>query len=246
MIRAFRSEIEDRSVFDLPSRACTRVEKYGPLEEQFIEVFDATSDCLGQVVLIHGGFWRPEYDLGHLRSYAGALAEAGWHVQLIEYRRTPGYPDNYCDDVRAAIIYCGGGILIGHSAGGHLALLATNEDTSPFIKAVIALAPVGDLAEAELRNLDEGAVRDFLGTPASHRPDLDPNLTLKTTAPIVIIHGVKDKRVPIEISRKLNTTYKKAGLDSTLIEIEKTGHFELIDFRKLPFKKTLLYLKSFA
>ena len=246
LIGISRSLREDRSVFDLPSRACTRVEKYGPLEAQFIEVFDTPVVCLGQVVLIHGGFWRPEYDLVHLRSYAAALADEGWRVQLIEYRRTPGFPDNYCDDVRAAIVHCGGGILIGHSAGGHLALIAPNPATSPLIRAVIVLAPVGDLVEAEFRDLGAGAVSSFLGVPASHRPDLDPHVTLNTTAPIVIIHGVNDQRVPIEISRKLNTIYNQAGLGSTLIEIGRIGHFELIDFRKQPFGIVLSHLKTLS
>ena len=238
-----RSLREDRSVFDLPARACSRIEKYGRLEAQFIEVFDTPADCLGQVVLIHGGFWRPEYDLAHLRSYAVALSDEGWRVQLIEYRRTPGFPDNYCDDIQAAIVHCGGGILIGHSAGGHLALIATNLATSPFIKAVIVLAPVGDLLEAEFRDLGAGAVRSFLGVPASYREDLDPYVTHNTISPIVIIHGVNDQRVPIEISRKLNTSYNQAGIDSTLIEIEKIGHFEPIDFRQPTFGIVLSYLK---
>ena len=94
--------IEDRSVFDLPSRECSRVEKYGEDPDNFIEIFEPVTQSLGQVVLIHGGSWRIEYDLAHLRSYAGALSDAGYRVQLVEYRRTPGFPDNYSDDIRKA------------------------------------------------------------------------------------------------------------------------------------------------
>ena len=241
-----RTNKEDRSVFDLTSRPSDRVEKYGTLEEQFIEVFEARGDCLGQVVLIHGGYWRPEFDLAHLRPLAAALSDVGWRVQLVEYRRTPGYPDNYLDDVRAAIIHCGGGILIGHSAGGHLALLASDEASSALIKGVIALAPIGDLADAEARNLDDGAVRKFLGDFAVNRPDLDPHVVLKANMPIVIIHGSDDLRVPIDMSRSLNNSYSRAGLDCTLFEIEKLGHFELIDFRKSPFEIVVAQLKKLA
>ena len=237
---------EDRSVFDLTSRPSDIVEKYGSLEEQFIEVFEARGDCLGQVVLIHGGFWRPEYDVAHLRPLAAALSDVGWRAQLIEYRRTPGLPDNYLDDVRAGIIHCGGGILIGYSAGGHLALLASNEATSPLIKGVIALAPVSDLADAEARNLDNGAVKNFLGDFAVNRSDLDPHLVLNASVPILIIHGSDDLRVPIDMSRNLNNSYIRAGLNCTLFEIEKLGHFELIDFRKSPFEIILAQLKKLA
>ena len=237
---------EDRSVFDLTSRPSDTVEKYGTLEEQFIEVFEARGDCLGQLVLIHGGYWRPEYDAAHLRPLAAALSDLGWRVQLIEYRRTPGLPDNYLGDVRAAIIHSGGGILIGHSAGGHLALLASNEVTSPLIKGVIALAPISDLADAEARNLDNGAVRDFLGDFAVNRPDLDPHVVLNASVPIIIIHGSDDLRVPIDMSRNLNNSYSRIGLDCTLFEIENLGHFELIDFRKPPFEIVVAQLKKLA
>ena len=240
----FRSIIEDRSVFDLTSRPCDAVEKYGILEGQFIEVFEARGDFLGQVLLIHGGYWRPEYDVAHLRPLAAALSDAGWRVQLIEYRRTPGYPDNYLNDVRAAIIHCGGGVLVGHSAGGHLALLASDKTTSPYIPGVIALAPVSDLADAEVRNLDDGAVRNFLGDLATNRPDLDPNVALNCSVPIVIIHGSDDLRVPINMSRKITKSFSRAGIDCTLIEMQNIGHFELIDFRKSPFAILLAQLKK--
>ena len=209
-------------------------------------MFAARGDYIGQIVLIHGGNWRPEFGLGHLRPFAAALANAGWRVQLIEYRRTPGIPDNYINDVRAAIIHCGGGILIGHSAGGHLALLAPNEDTFSLIKGVIALAPISDLVDAEERNLDNGAVKTFLDDVAVNRSDLDPHVQLKASVPTVIIHGSDDLRVPIEMSRNFNNSFRRAGLACTFIELEKLGHFELIDFRKAPFEIILAQLKKLA
>lgn len=241
-----RTVRENRSVFDLTSRQSDRVEKYGSHEDQIIEVFEARGDYIEQIVLIHGGYWRPEFDLTHLRPLAAALADAGWRVQLIEYRRTPGIPDNYINDVRAAIIHCGGGILIGHSAGGHLALLASGDANSAPIKGVIALAPVGDLADAEARNLDDGAVRNFLGDFAVNRPDLDPHVLLNASVPTVIIHGSDDLRVPIDMSRNLNNSYCRAGLDGTLFEVENLGHFELIDFRESSFEIIVAQLKKLA
>ena len=246
MLNNSRSKKEDRSVFDLTSRSNDTKEKYGPLEDQFIEVFEARGDYIDQIVLIHGGYWRPEFDVAHLRPFAAALADAGWRVQLIEYRRTSGIPDNYIADVRAAIIHCGGGILIGHSAGGHLALLAPNEATSSLIKGVIALAPISDLVDAEARNLDNGAVKTFLEDFAVNRSDLDPHVHLNSTVPTVIIHGSDDLRVPIEMSRSFNNSYHRAGLACTFIEMEKLGHFELIDFRKASFEIILAQLKKLA
>ncbi len=126
---------EDRSVLDLVSRKGDRLESYGTHPDQVVEIFSVVKNKLGQVVLIHGGYWRAEYDRVHLRSYAAALADLGWQAVLIEYRRTPGSPDNYLEDIRTAIMHCGGGVVIGHSAGGHLALLAENEITALTLRA---------------------------------------------------------------------------------------------------------------
>jgi acetyl esterase/lipase len=235
---------EDRSVFELPTRTCARIEKYGEDPDNFIEIFESSGQSLGQIVLIHGGFWHPEYDLSHLRPFAGALSDAGWRVQLVEYRRILGKPDNYLADIRAAIIQCGGGVLIGHSAGGHLALLASDKETEELITGVIALAPVGDMVGADSLNLDGDAIRVFLGDSAVNRPDLDPNLTLTKNVPVLIIHGIDDIRVPIALSHTLYNSYKTAGLECEFIELIDTGHFEVIDYRAQPFTIILDHLKK--
>ncbi len=235
---------EDRSVFELPTRTCARVEKYGADPDNFIEIFETTGQCLGQIFLIHGGFWHPEYDLTHLRPFAGALSDAGWRVQLVEYRRTLGKPDNYLADIRAAIVHSGGGVLMGHSAGGHLALLASDKESEKLITGIIALAPVGDMAGADALNLDGGAIKLFLGDSAVNRPDLDPNIMLNANVPVVIIHGIDDIRVPIALSHSLYNSYKTAGLECEFIELVDTGHFEVIDYRAKPFEIILNQLKK--
>ena len=42
------------------------------------------------VVLLHGGFWKSEWDRRHTRPMARALAEAGCTVATPEYRRVGG------------------------------------------------------------------------------------------------------------------------------------------------------------
>lgn len=169
------------------------------------------------VVLIHGGFWRPEYDRTHLRPMASALP---WPVVSIEYRRIPGDPDVTIGDVKAAISAIRGEfVVVGHSAGGHLALWASAVLRVP----AVALAPVTDLVMAEELDLDDGAVRAFLGVPAASRPDLDP-IQLEP-AQAVLIHGDQDSLVPIGLS----SAYAAAHPTSRLVVAEGVGHFELID-----------------
>ncbi len=204
------------------------VRTYGPEPDQVLEIFGAGSPI---IALIHGGYWRPEYSGEHVRPLAAALARTlDARVVNVEYRRIPGDPDASIDDVTSAIAHLYGQegsplLLIGHSAGGHLALLAQHRLPEQ-VRAVVALAPVSDLALAEELDLDEGAVRAHLGCAAAERRNLDPrwlHSQSETESPptITLIHGDADIRVPIAMSRAF-----PAG---ELIELSGVGHFELID-----------------
>lgn len=210
------------------------VRAYGSEPDQVLELFGTTGPV---IAVIHGGYWRPEYDRTHVRPLADALARTlGARVANVEYRRIPGDPDASIDDVTAAIAHLhareqSSVLLVGHSAGGQLALCA--HARSPLdARGVVALAPVTDLVMAHELELDEGAVADFLGCAAQARPDLDPGrlaMSMSDTGEdeqspqrfISVIHGTDDIRVPIEMSRRFSP--------DTLIELPGIGHFELID-----------------
>jgi acetyl esterase/lipase len=223
-------ESEDRSVFDLPYSAPTNTFSYGKSVDQVIDFYLPVESDKPTIVLIHGGYWRPEYDRKHLAPLAQKFADLGWPVALIEYRRIIGNPDAMMSDVVSAIEEVAGRnnklILIGHSAGGHLALLAANKLR---VFGVIALAPVTDLVKTEELDLDEGAASDFLGAPASLRADLDPMRQPVLTVPTTLIHGALDIRVPVAFAREY--VAKAASSHIKLIELENIGHFEVIDPR---------------
>jgi acetyl esterase/lipase len=202
------------------------------------------------VVLIHGGFWRPEYDLTHLRPMASALSALGWPVCLIEYPRVPGRPDLATAGVAAAAAAYAGReiVLMGHSAGGHLALWAAQSQAAhnqaahgqaadgplardlaagqpaaraqagAIVRGVIALAPVADLALARSLGLDDGAVDDFLG--ACPVGDYQPEYEQAT-----LIHGMADALVPVALSESYQGRHPLARL----IRVPGAGHFALID-----------------
>jgi acetyl esterase/lipase len=229
-------EAEDRSVFDLEEIQPTNTVSYGNASDQIIDFYLPEKTSKPLVVLIHGGFWRSEYNRKHLSPLAKALADSGWPVALIEYRRIIGNPDATLQDAQNAMAKLtedfGSTILLGHSAGGHLALLVGSKFE---VKGVIALAPVTDLILSEELDLDEGAVSDFLGAPAKLRPDLNPIELSPLKTKVRIIHGSSDIRVPIQSSREY---VSKMDINSTnLLELENTGHFELIDTRSDSFSQ---------
>lgn len=198
---------------------------YGDHADQCSDVYLPTVPNGHTVVVIHGGFWRPQYDRMHARAQARAIADLGYVCILPEYRRTPGSPDHSIDDLVQAIAHTGveQPILIGHSAGGHLALV-----TGPRVSAaaVISLAGVVDLGRANELNLGDAAVFDFLGDSPEQRPDLDPAQSPVPELPVVLIHGTADPDVPVELSQRLAQVW---GPNCSLTILDDVDHMALID-----------------
>jgi len=226
---------EDESVLSRPARAPDTTVAYGSGPEQIADIRYGKNDAEHRplVVLIHGGFWRPAYDRKHTGPMSAALADAGWTVATIEYRRVPGKPDLTLQDVRGAVEtlpslvkrHNGKAILIGHSAGGHLVLWAAATTGNSSIAGVLALAPAADLQLSQQRDLGNGAVLAFLGVDARERKDADPKLLPTPQASVVIVHGVLDEIVPLEISRSYLASHARARL----VEVPGAAHFAVID-----------------
>ena len=182
--------------------------------------------------MIHGGFWRVRYDLLHAAPVCAALASAGFAAANIEYRRVGepggGWPGTF-DDVKQAVSFArehaprfGGDptrtVVLGHSAGGHLALWVAAEVRD--LAAVIGLAPVASLHQS----LSDNAVAGLMAGASGEFPDryayADP--ARPTPVPRLLIHGVDDEIVPISLSRGY-------AAPARLVEIPGADHFAVID-----------------
>jgi acetyl esterase/lipase len=130
-------------------------------------------------------------------------------------------------------------VALGHSAGGHLALWAAVRDRlpadapgrsghPPLVRGVVALAPAADLAVVDRLGLSGGAVRELLGGDPATVPDrfaaTDPAVLGGPAATTVVVHGLLDDTVPVEVARSYCA---RTGV--ALVEVPGTGHFELID-----------------
>ena len=212
---------------------------YGENPDQVAEIWAGEPNA-PLVVVLHGGFWKQEYDRAHCRGLAAALAQLGATVVLLEYRRVGGgggWPATF-DDVRTGLRRivqhhptASRRILVGHSAGGHLGLWAAATEPTPLVDAVVALAPIADLtAMAHSFGADDNPVHDLLGgTPEGHpdRYDLADPLRLPTPdATVHLLHGIADTLVPIEQS----LAYARHHAGTQVTEL-RCAHFELIDPR---------------
>ena len=237
---------EDRSVLSREADEPDDLLRYGDHEDQVIDVWHA-KEYRPAIVFIHGGFWRPEYDRIHARPLAEALAAEGWPVASIEYRRSPGEPDLTTGDIRTALDKLpdlmdlhAGFVLVGHSAGGQLALWAASTFNPVRLRGIVALAPVGDLLMADRLGLDKGAVQDFIGQGV--RNDLDPVHLPAPIMPVAIVHGTQDQRVPITISE----SYVAAHPTARLVRVEGAGHYEVIDPRRPAYHHVTAELTRFS
>ena len=232
---------------------------YGTEASQFGELSLPKGDGPHPVAIaIHGGFWKSAYDLTHLRSLCAAMADAGWAVWSVEYRRVGeeggGWPNTLLDVASAADhlrtlapahrLDLARVVSIGHSAGGHLALwLAARKRIAPGhalhpgnplpLHAAISLAGVCDLKMAHQLRLGGGAVERLLGGGPETFPDryagASPAELLPLGTPQVLVHGTADTAVPVEISRAYRTAAIAKGDSVELLELDGEDHFALID-----------------
>ncbi|OEU96374.1 alpha/beta fold hydrolase [Streptomyces oceani] len=184
-----------------------------------------------RVSVLHGGFWREAYDRRHLAPFAAALAARGYQVELVEYRRVGGgggWPRT-AQDVDAALDRLGAPpqVLLGHSAGGQLALWAAATRERAASARVLAVAPVADLARAHELRLSGGAVQEFLGSAdgAGEGEDFTERLRaadpmkLMPRVPVEILHGTGDEDVPVELSRRYASDW------GARLHLQPCGHF---------------------
>ncbi|MFI5111760.1 MAG: alpha/beta hydrolase family protein [Terriglobales bacterium] len=246
-------------ILSAPPVAADQRLRYGPEPEQFADLYFARDKSQAPLAInIHGGYWRARHDLAHASPFCAALAARGINTANIEYRRvgsagsgeplaTPSWPRTF-DDVRSAYRYllqnaAGLGIrsapavILGHSAGGQLALcLAAHEGS---VRNCVSLAGVLDLRRAWQLHLSNDAVVEYLGgtpeqVPENYREASPMELTI-ATARQVIVHGLADEIVPVAISRDYSAAKKKRGEQVEFVPIPQAGHLDVIDPRSRAF-----------
>jgi acetyl esterase/lipase len=236
-----------------------RTVSYGDDPSQFGELTLPSGEPRGVVVVVHGGFWKAEYDLSLGRPLAASLADEGWAAWNLEYRRVGppgsggggGVPATL-DDVAAGIdrladldLDLSTVVTLGHSAGGHLATWAASRGRFEAwaggvdVTAVVSQAGVLDLRSAYDQDLGAGAVAAFLGhAPGPDDAPADPQQQVPLVVPVWCVHGENDTTVPIGQSEGYVEAATAAGARAELVRV--TGdHFVVIDPTSQAWAKTL-------
>lgn len=226
-------------VLALPAPLPDHIYQWGGHPAQRIEQYrpEPPADPARQAVLIHGGCWLNQFNMGYMRPMAAAMAEGGWTVWSLGYRRL-GDGDNAgtraLDDLRAGVDQVrrlshdetGPPWLIGHSAGGHLALLVAGELGPDRIAGVAGLAAITDprgYAEQD-GSCNEAAARLLADSETPER--LDPSPHLPFGLPLLLLQGERDPIVPIEQATGFARQATEAGDTARVIAPSEAGHFE--------------------
>jgi pimeloyl-ACP methyl ester carboxylesterase len=213
-----------------PAPADARI-AYGPEPLQFGDLRVPPGEGpVPLAVVLHGGYWQATYNLIHTGAMCVALGGAGIATWNLEYRCVGvpggGWPAAR-GDLELALAFLHelpvdrmATILVGHSAGGQLALWAAKRAQLP----VVALAPVSDVGDAVERRGAESAPARFMAP--EHFAEGSPLELAPLGVPTIVIHGTADADVPFSMSERY---VEAAGGEAQLVALEGTGHFELID-----------------
>ncbi len=228
---------------------------YGKGPNQFGDLrFPKTGGPFPVVMNIHGGFWRSQYGLAHAGHLCAAFTAKGYATWNVEYRRVGnaggGWPGTF-EDIAGSYRFipqiakqykldASRILVMGHSAGGQLALCLAAHELS--VTRVVSLAGVVDLQLAYQQHLSNDAVVEFLGGKPSevpeHYKEADP-MELSIKAKQWLIHGAADEVVPPMYSRNYVLAKQQRHEDAHYLEIGPAGHYDLIDPRSRAWSKVL-------
>lgn len=200
---------------------------------------------LPAIVLPHGGpSARDEWGFDWLAQF---LAARGYAVLQPNYRGSAGFGDAWLNEngfrnwrtsigdvTTSAKWLAAQGIadpnklaIVGWSYGGYAALQSAATEPSLY-KAVVAIAPVTDLAQLKLDYADytnRRVVEQIIGS-GPHVAEGSPQRNAAAIqAPVLLVHGDLDSNVRYAHSVEMNQALKAAGKSSELVSFKGLDHY---------------------
>ncbi|MBE9053368.1 alpha/beta hydrolase [Nostocales cyanobacterium LEGE 11386] len=198
------------------------------------------------VIVIHGGGWQSGSPANNAE-FSRYLAARGYTVLAIAYRYAPTYKfPAQLDDIYSALTFIQEHaaeyetdidriVLLGRSAGGHLAMLAAYQQDILPIRAVISYYGPFNLTQGyrEPPTPDPLNVRSVLEDFLGGTPDQLPEQYTKASPisyanrplpPTLLIHGNRDHIVQIFFARQMFQALQTSGNQAILLEIPWAEH----------------------
>lgn len=190
---------------------------YGELKQQTLDLYVPQRSAPRAVVIFwHGGRWEFG-DKADYRFVGAALAEIGCLGVVANYRHYPSVRmAGFMEDAARAALYAadhahdygadpGRLVLMGHSAGAHIAALLAL-DTRHFAR-VGRVPPVAGLiglsGPYDFLPLQEDDVKDMFGPPARYAESQPIEFVRDGAPPALLVHGLGDDTVWPKNTRNL-------------------------------------------
>jgi acetyl esterase/lipase len=248
-----------QDLMQLPTPAAGKRIAYGPDSLQFGELrLPEGKGTFPVVVIIHGGCWLSQYNYQYMNHVSAALAKAGFATWNIEFRRVGnpggGYPGTFQDIAQAADyvrelakqypVSSKDVLVMGHSAGGHLALWAAGRKDLPKnsplytsnpvkVKGVVSLAGIPDLATYSTEQGScNAAVEQLMGGSSTSVPqryiEATPSAALALRTPVRMVQGARDPIVPVSQAQNFVNQASSSKNKAKLVLLPEAGHFDLV------------------
>ena len=230
------------ALFELIGVACDRAVQdgqptldiaYGRHPRQIMDLFRTSSERRATVAYFHAGYWQSR-DKSGFRYLAPSLTADGFDVAIVNY---PLSPDMGVSDIVAAsfasipaltaLTENAPLILIGHSAGAHIAIelgmLSNNADWT--VTGVVAISGVFDLVPLIGTSVNEKLGLDL----ASARAASPLHRVISGAPPTIFAVGALETRAFREQSACMSEAWACAGNATTLVTVPDVDHFSILN-----------------
>jgi len=209
------------------------------------------------VLFIHGGCWLSQYDIVHAAAVEQALADSGYAVWSLEYRRVGnpggGWPGTFQDIARGADhlrelarthpLDLSRVIAAGHSAGGHFALWLAARGALPAssplhaadplpVRGVLALAPAPDLEGLHAAGVCGNVMDRLMGGSPAAVPERYAQTSLMQLAPITVptevVMGAEDGAWRPVGEAYLQRAAERGDARVHAVVVPGAGHFDVV------------------
>ena len=249
---------------------------YGTDTRQKMDVYlpaNRTTTTTKVMIVIHGGAWQIG-DKADMSSYVDTLKTrlpiyAFFNMNYRLYNGSTNFFPSQEQDVKACVEFIFNNratylisdkiVLLGASAGAHLALLQAYKNASPQIKAVVSLYAPSDMADMYNNPASIFAPADSIakivtgsigGTPATQPTKYfisSPiNYVTPSAPPTILFHGGADLVVRASQSATLNTKLAANNVTRQYVLYPAEGHAYLGPSLNDTFNKTIAFLNLYV
>lgn len=196
---------------------------YGPHPRQRYDLFRAAGKRRGTVAYFHGGYWQSR-DKADFAFIAPPLMAGGFDAALVNYPLCPEV--SVAEIVAAAMalppLLDGPLILVGHSAGGQIAVELAM--AHPNVAGVLAISGVFDLEP-----LMETTLNARLGLDAAAARAASPVHRARKAAPAIFAVGGDETQAFKDQTQAMCAAWAGVGNRSEALIVPGADHFSILE-----------------